>query len=321
MVSPAPRIAPRSRIDLAVMLEDLDSAPEVTRLTEQLLRRADADGRWPTPVEDIMAAAQLSEPHESPFSPFVLLQAPKHVRHAIQRLGHGRIRALLDRRERTVYLDPEIENSGRRSFLRLHEVTHHLLPWQQELAYADSDATLSRATRRLFEREANQGAAELLFQGQRFAAMAGDFRIDTASICQLANDVGASLRATLRQFAETHGGAVCGLVLEPSPIGVDPLRYRRKEVSQSRSWTSQFGSASTWPEILSAEVFPFLAAAAPDAEQLAPMSATWIDIDNTPVGIRAQAMRNRFEVLVVLWVPTRERLKRKRVLQPVESAA
>ncbi len=303
------------------MLEDLDSAPEITRLTEQLLRRADADGRWPTPIEDIVAAAQLSEPQESPFSPAVLLHAPKHIRRAIQRLGHGRIRALLDRRERAVYLDPEIENGGRRSFLRLHEVTHHLLPWQQQLAYADSDATLSPATRALFEREANQGAAELFFQGQRFAAMAGDFRIDTASICQLANDVGASLRATLRQFAETHAGAVCGLVLEPSPIGVDPLRCRRREVSQSRSWTSQFGNASTWPQILSAEVFPFLVAAAPNTEQLAPMSATWIDIDNTPVEIRAQAMRNRYEVLVVLWVPTGERLKRKRILQPVGSAA
>jgi len=160
----------------------------------------------------------------------------------------------------------------------------------------------------------------LLFQGQRFGAMAGEFRIDTASICQLANDVGASLRATLRQFAETHGGTVCGLVLEPSPIGVDPLRYRRKEISQSRSWTSRFGRVSTWPGILSTDVFPFLAVAAPDAEHLAPLSATWPDIDNTPVEIRAQAMRNRFEVLVVLWVPTRERLKRKRVLQPAGSA-
>jgi hypothetical protein len=301
------------------MLEDLDSAPEIARHTELLLRRAGADGRWPTRVDEIVQASRLSEPEESLLSRSVLLEAPKHLRRAIQRLGPGKIRALLDRRERAVYLDPAIENRGRRSFLRLHEVVHDLLPWQQDLAYADNDGTLSASTRRLFEQEANQGAAELLFQGQRFTQMAGDFRVDMAAVCQLASDVGGSLRATLRRFAETHHGVVCGLVLDPSPIGTSPMRYRRKEVSQSPSWTMQFGRA--WPHVLSADAFPFLRAASQPPAAMGPMVTVWPDLDFEPVEIHAEALRNRYEILLLLWTPSRERFKRKRVLETVGTAA
>lgn len=301
------------------MLDDLDSAPEIARLTERLLRRADAAGRWPTPVEGIVRASELSEPEESPLSSSVLAQAPQHLRQAIQRLGPGKIRALLDRRERTVYLDPEVEHQGRRSFLRLHEVTHDLLPWQQELAYADDDVTLAPTTRRLFEREANQGAAELLFQGQRFADMAAEFRVDLGSVGQLANDVGASLRATLRRFAETHRQPVCGLVFDPSPIGVNPRRYRRKEVCQSPSWTARFGSV--WPPVLSVDVFPFMSVTAQTpASTIGPLLTSWPDVNSEPVEIRAACHRNQFEVLVLLWVPGSARFKRKRVLHTAGSA-
>jgi hypothetical protein len=302
------------------MLEDLDSAAEIARLTDGLLRRADAAGQWPTPVDAIVAATALSEPTESPLSASVLREAPKHLRKAIALLTSSKVRALLDRRERAVYVDGSIGHEGRRSFLRLHEVTHDLLPWQQELAYADDDATLSRSIRMRFEREANQGAAELLFQGRRFAEMAGGFRVDMASVCQLADDVGASLQATLRRFCETHHAPVCGVVLDPSPAGREPLRFRRREVSQSRAWTARFGCS--WPAMLSVEGFPFLAAAEPGAQRTREaLAVTWPDLDCEPVDIRAEALSNRFGVLLLLWVPQRERFKRKRVLHVAGATA
>jgi hypothetical protein len=42
-------------------LEDLESHTEIARLTDQLPREADANGRLPTPVSDILAAAELRE--------------------------------------------------------------------------------------------------------------------------------------------------------------------------------------------------------------------------------------------------------------------
>lgn len=57
---------------------------------------------------------------------------------------------------------------------------------QQDLLYADDHETLSRATRRLFEHEANYGAAELLFQREIYARYA---------VWHLADRFRSSLRA------------------------------------------------------------------------------------------------------------------------------
>lgn len=294
------------------MLEDLDSAKQIASLTEGLLQRADAADRWPTPVDDLLAVRELREPEDNPLSPAVLARAPKHLRAAISAIGSGRVRALLDRREREVFVDPLVDNVGRRSFLRLHETCHDLFPWQQELAYADNDATLSPRTQRLFEREANQGAAELLFQRERFAEMAREYRVDFGAVTELAARVGASRRATLRRYAETHHRAVCGLVLDASPMSLSPLRYRRFEVSMSQSWQQRFGTA--WPSVLSADAFAFLdvtrpASAFADDDSL----FSWPDVDNQPIGIRAQASGGGNVRLLLLWVPAREFLKRRRV--------
>jgi hypothetical protein len=198
------------------MLEDLDSGAQIARLSEKLLRRADAAGRWPTPVEDIVAASELEETQTSPFSIATLKRAPKHLRRAVELIDSHKIRAILDRRERTVHLDPSIEHHGRRAFLKLHEVSHDLLPWQRALAYADDDVTLSPSYHRLSEREANQCAAELLFQGERFRAMAAEYAIGIGAVSELATTVGSSMRATLRRYAETHRAPVCGIVLHRS---------------------------------------------------------------------------------------------------------
>jgi hypothetical protein len=293
------------------MMQRLQSAREIESLTEGLLRRADAAGHWPTRVDDIVAAAGLSEPDENPLSASVLARAPKHLRDAIRLIGAGRVRAALDRRERAVYVDPAVEHDGRRSFLRLHETCHELYPWQQALAYADDDLTLSPATRRLFEREANQGAAELLFQRDRFTQLSSEYRVDFGAVAELANEVGASLRATLRRYCETHARAVCGVVLEPSPTNARPLTYRRFEVSMSAAWNARFGAL--WPKVLDADAFPFLAAV-PLAATADDLVFHFPDIDATPVPVRVQASCNRHAVLMLLWLPKREVLKRKRKL-------
>ncbi len=44
------------------MLGDLKSAKDIARATERLLAMAEARGRLPTPVDDIVAAAELAEP-------------------------------------------------------------------------------------------------------------------------------------------------------------------------------------------------------------------------------------------------------------------
>lgn len=287
-------------------MSDGPASSEVIRKhTEKLLRRADAVDCWPTPVDDVLAASKLEQFAETPFSPSMLARAPEHLRHAVRVLRTGKVRAILDRRARVVHLDPTIDNEGRRSFTALHEVTHDLLPWQRELGYADNDVTLSDRVRRDFEREANQGAAELLFQGKRFAAMASHYDIGMGAVSALHDETGASLRSTLRRYAETHRDAVCAIAMEPSPCQASPLGFRRHEVSHSAVWTTRFGQR--WPSLLTADVFPFLHCVH-DAQQ---RDFVWPDRDNAAVAMHAEVIKTPYNTLLLLWVARRWRFKRR----------
>lgn len=186
------------------MLEDLESAAQIRRLTDRLLRSADGYDRFPTPVADILAARDLTEPALSILSPQMIAQAPKHLRAALARVS-GKAYALLDRREREVHVNPQTDLAGQKAFKRLHEVSHDLFPWQhidngtEVEGFADDRLTLSRATNILFEREANQGAAELLFQRDRFEQMAAEYEVGVAAIVELAEKFGSSRHAAFRR--------------------------------------------------------------------------------------------------------------------------
>ena len=125
----------------------------VEKHTRILLRRADVTGQFPTPVDHILASAGLSQPKNSLFSRTVIAEAPEHLRHAIRRLS-GPLRGLLDRKAQEVHIDPSISNAGHAAFIKLHESTHNILPWQHDLAYADDVGTLSLSVRARHEQEA-----------------------------------------------------------------------------------------------------------------------------------------------------------------------
>lgn len=291
------------------MPRELESRKEIRRHTERLLQKADAAGSWPTPVDNIVEASKIHvNEDESPFSESAFRKAPKYLKKAIAAIKSSRVHAILDRQQKVVHLDPGIEHPARKNFLKLHEVVHEILPWQDELAFADDLGVLSRPTYDLFEREANHGAADLYFQGDRFAKMASEYKTGIAAVAELSNKVGSSLRATLRQYAECHRGAVCAIYLAPSPCQSEPLAYRRFEVSQSAAWTERFGS--TWPQRLGVEAFPFLACINDPA--LSPSGAlTWPDLNSEPIDIRAEAHPTSFGVALLIWVPRREIGRRK----------
>ena len=99
---------------------------------------------------------------------------------------------MLDRRERLVDVNPSIQQESRRRFRALHEVGHDILPSQQAPAYADNARTLSWLITVKRERDANQTAAELLFQRDRFRRIAADYAVGMATVVELADRFGAS---------------------------------------------------------------------------------------------------------------------------------
>ncbi len=113
------------------------------------------------------------------------------------------LRAALSVNDKLVAIHSDL-NEKRSRFSTLHEVAHFILPEHQERIFLDDDETLSWWTRMRLEREANQIAAELLFQGQRFTREAIDCRLSLQTVLDLGPKYGASYEAAGRRFAERH---------------------------------------------------------------------------------------------------------------------
>jgi hypothetical protein len=286
----------------------------IVQEAQRLLRAAEVRRRLPTPVEDLVAAAGLVRGSDEIFAEHVLARAPKELQDAVRRLA-GKVRAMLDRKAREIYVNPGITIDGRRNFQTLHEVGHHILPWQRELAYADDDERLSWLTQMRLEREANQTAAELLFQCGFFTEVAAHYAIGIASVIELAEIFGASIHAAFRRYVETHRAPLCGVVIDCNHCHDEPLSYRRREAVCSGSWEPQFGSATNWPNVLAQPRFTFLSHARDAYVGSPPVSDEWscADLNNTNRALRVELFSNHYRTFVLIWVPQRERLKRRRI--------
>jgi hypothetical protein len=283
-------------------LENLGEIREVARAT---LRKADVDERLPTPVSDIISAVGLMEADDYVLSESKISQAPRELRKFLRTAGR-KIRGALDRRERVLHVSPEIEVPAQRQFVRCHEVMHDALPWQRELlVLGDTYKTLAPDIELLFEREANQGGAELLFQVDLLSRVARDYPTDITTPIALAEMFGASKHATFRRWIEDHPNPVCGLVLEPEPVSTSPLTFRRFEVVESREWRLRFGP-NRFPMRLTASAHPFIGPLGPPWP--GEVDASWglSDLGGTMAELRVQSFCNTYRTFVLLWPPAKE---------------
>jgi IrrE N-terminal-like domain len=99
----------------------------------------------------------------------------------------------------------------------LHEAGHHELPTHRKLfrLFQDCEKTLDPETSDLFEREANNFARFVLFQGEGYAQLAADCKLEIKTPIKLAKKFGASVYASCREFARTNSRACVVYVLEP----------------------------------------------------------------------------------------------------------
>jgi Zn-dependent peptidase ImmA (M78 family) len=282
------------------MLEDLESSREIDRRVDQILRTADAYGRYPTPVDDIVDAAKLTQVDDYVLSDSKIAKAPAYLRSLLRTAKH-KVQGLVDRRERVVHISPEIEHEAKRRFVKLHETTHDLLPHQQDLVYADTNETLSLNTKRLFEREANQGAAELLFQRTHFRRDANDLEIGPEAIWLLAERYGSSFHAAFRRYAECHDAAVAAVVFHPTPIELTPKTWKREEAMASPAWQDRFGPTK-WPIRMDSASYPFVVALDYPVGDFA-----MIDKVGSSVTVRVEAQSNTYKRFALMWIPPQRR--------------
>ena len=129
------------------MLEDLDSADEITKHVARLLRLADV-GEWlPTPVEDIVVAAGLTKTDEIHITESMIRRAPAKMQRLL-RSAARKIQGVLHRGEQVIQIAPT-NSAERERFVTCHEVTHAILPWQSDLAVlGDNQRALCPSRRR-----------------------------------------------------------------------------------------------------------------------------------------------------------------------------
>jgi len=189
------------------------SADAVTDEVRKLLRAAEVGTQLPTPRAQILACTRLIQTGELDLTEYERSFSEKASDFFYRAMK--KVRGFLDRRTKHIYVDPSLHDS-RKTFVTYHEVIHRVLPWQHIQRTEDDDLSLSLTCDTEFESEANYGAAEILFQCERFENEARDYELSIASALHLADRYDASRHASLRRFVERNHRPCLLLVLKPT---------------------------------------------------------------------------------------------------------
>jgi hypothetical protein len=226
-------------------LSDLERAA-VERRARELLDRSSAWGRFPTPVDDILAAANL---RVAPRNAFDIAQFVAYVRKktmaaaATLKSALSKVLGIYDAGDRLIHVDGDVTES-KQTFLKLHETGHHELPSHRKVFtfFEDCEQTLAPEIADLFEREANNFARFALFQGDAFQNMAADMPVEIKTPITLSRKFGASVYSAAREFARTHHRACLLYALEPIEyVPGKPARAEVRRIEPSLSFRQRFG--------------------------------------------------------------------------------
>lgn len=228
-------------------LEASDRA-KVEQRARLSLDRASAWGRFPTPVDDILSAAKLK------VAPKGLFDLQNFVAYAREKAAGvmqtlksalSKVLGIYDADEQIIHVDESVR-PAKQTFLKLHEVGHHELPTHRKIfrLFEDCEQTLDPKIADQFEREANNFARYVLFQGTAYKDQAADMALGLRTPLNLAKRFGASAYASAREYVRTHHRACLLFVLDPleKQAGGASAAVRRIEVSASFDQT--FGPPS-----------------------------------------------------------------------------
>lgn len=180
-----------------------------------LLDRASVWERFPTPIDDILAAAKLRVESKSlrdaeGFMAYLAGKAANMATQAAETLKNvksalAKVFGVYDPGDSIIHIDDNVTGT-KQTFLKLHETGHHELPAHRKIFrfFQDCEKTLSPEIADQFEREANNFARYALFQGDAYAKLAADSVLAIKSPMTLATRFGASIYASAREFARTN---------------------------------------------------------------------------------------------------------------------
>jgi hypothetical protein len=224
---------------------------QIRAQAQRALQAANACGRYPTPVADVMEAAELVVVDDDVLSESFLARMRKKAFKVGDALKSAlsKVRGLFDVKARLVYIDRTVK-AVKQTFLKLHETAHGILTWQRDVygLVEDCDKTLSPEVSEEFDREANAFASEVLFQLDDFTKQAADEPFGIGVPMKLSKKYGASVYASIRRYVSTHHRACAVIVTEPPvPMDGEGFTAALRRVEPSPEFERLFGGVS-WPE-------------------------------------------------------------------------
>lgn len=225
---------------------DPDQLRTVQDAARRALDRASGFGVFPTPIADILEAAKLKIAPASAFDPRRIMeyllgkaeQTATALKSAI-----SKVFGIYDADEHLIHIDHTVREA-KQNFLKLHEAGHHELPTHRKIfrIFEDCEKTLEPDIADLFEREANNFARFVLFQGDGYRDIAADHALQIKTPMKLASKFGASVYASCREYTRTHHCACAVYILEPiRHCARSGARAEVRRIEVSPSFAQQFG--------------------------------------------------------------------------------
>lgn len=287
--------------------DDSSLDPEDLRAIEgrakRLLERASAWGILPTPISDVLAAANVRLAPTSIFDPNAIIEylrgkaasAAVRIKSAV-----SKVFGVYDGEEATIHIDDTVVET-KQNFLKLHETAHHDLPTHRKLFrfFQDCEKTLAPDIADQFEREANNFARFALFQGDAYATRAADCKFEIKTPMKLAKEFGASIYASAREFARTHHRACVVFVLEPIEyVKGSGAQAAVRRIEPSRAFAEQFGI----PQDTVISINHVLGPVLPIGRKMTrPISLAFPDKNGTRHECVAEAFDTTFNVIVLMY--------------------
>jgi hypothetical protein len=217
----------------------------IERRAAYLLDRADAWHRFPVPIDDLLAAANVKVAEHNMFNPANILaylkgkaeETASNIKSAV-----SKILGIYDAGDNLIHIDQSVVES-KQTFLKLHETGHHDIPTHKKLFrfFQDCEKTLAPEIADQFEREANNFARFAIFKGDKFMSHAADHPFEIKTPIKLAKKFGASIYASTREFARTNPRACVVYILEPVRfIDGKGARATVRRIEPSSKFLSQF---------------------------------------------------------------------------------
>ncbi|WP_281296956.1 ImmA/IrrE family metallo-endopeptidase [Flavobacterium limnophilum] len=206
------------------MIDDF-TRKEIEKISHNILKESKSFDIFPTPVDKILSYSNfavdnkidLQNIDDSFFDSFkekLVDPSKKALLHAL-----SKIKGFFYREEKIIYIDVNLDkNLGKKNFVKLHEIGHGVLSWQDEVILAlDNDETLSEEYDEQFEAEANYFASVTLFQHERFLEECEKLNLGLGAVMALSKKFGASVHSAFRNYVLQSKNR-CALLVLNHPI-------------------------------------------------------------------------------------------------------